>query len=351
MVRSKFKRIVKCSKAIRERGIETLEWIGMSAVILTLLLGMLSVMPTGGQAIGAQMHSTINNWVEVWSTGGQLGGGLGSGRFSYGSGYPYGPSTSVGASRGNQAGSGLAPPSGQVLGASTGNPSTGYESACGDGLAEDPSVLSDEDIQRIVKQYAPALQFEDGEKYFPEWATTSGGSGTPVYYNAVRAGDYLYVDYWFYYKENPWGLTPLMQHKHDLEHVLRRFRVGEDGSLQPDKMWLSAHDYPAREVACQEQRPLIYVAEGSHAMSVEKDGIDIGIRWGPISVGDKWKGETNQVSDWTPVAIESVNPDDLLPGMGRGDRVPWMTLRDKRDKDKYDQHRPWDWAGASDPCN
>jgi len=88
MLRKKSKGIMTGSRAIRERGIQTLEWVGLSAVILTLLLGMLSVMPAGGQAIGAQMHSTISNWVEVWSTAGQLGADPGGGSFSPGDTYP-----------------------------------------------------------------------------------------------------------------------------------------------------------------------------------------------------------------------------------------------------------------------
>ena len=84
MLRKKFPSIMTGNKAIRERGIETLEWVGLSAVILTLLLGMLSVMPAGGQAIGTQMHSTISNWVEVWSTAGQVGADPGGGSFSPG---------------------------------------------------------------------------------------------------------------------------------------------------------------------------------------------------------------------------------------------------------------------------
>jgi hypothetical protein len=69
-------------RGISERGVETLEWIGLSALVLTLLLGILSTMPAGGQAVGAEMHSTISTWVEAWSGAGGPGAGPGHGSFS-----------------------------------------------------------------------------------------------------------------------------------------------------------------------------------------------------------------------------------------------------------------------------
>ncbi len=78
----------KGRRGVGERGVETLEWVGLSALVLTLLLGMFSTMPAGGQAVGAAMHSTISTWVEAWSSAGQLGADLGRGSFSPGDTYP-----------------------------------------------------------------------------------------------------------------------------------------------------------------------------------------------------------------------------------------------------------------------
>jgi len=83
-LKARLERWVTSCRGTGERGAQTLEWIGLSAVILTLLLGTLSVMPAGGQAIGAQMHSTISNWVELWSGGGAASAGLGGGTFASG---------------------------------------------------------------------------------------------------------------------------------------------------------------------------------------------------------------------------------------------------------------------------
>lgn len=87
MLTKRLEGIAKRCRVAGERGVETVEWIGLSAVILTLLLGMFSMMPAGGQAIGSQMHSTISNWVEVWSGGGPAGAALGGGSFASGGQY------------------------------------------------------------------------------------------------------------------------------------------------------------------------------------------------------------------------------------------------------------------------
>ena len=113
-----------------ERGAQTLEWIGLSAVILTLLLGMFSMMPAGGQAIGSQMHATISTWVEVWSGGGAAAAGLGGGTFA--SGGPYSTSlpgqTRGGVPRFGQSGHSVGP-AGAVTGVGLVEPTNNQQSS------------------------------------------------------------------------------------------------------------------------------------------------------------------------------------------------------------------------------
>jgi len=53
-----------------ERGIETIEWIALAAVVLVLLMGMLLVATPGGQQMATSMFGKTSEWINRWTGGG-----------------------------------------------------------------------------------------------------------------------------------------------------------------------------------------------------------------------------------------------------------------------------------------
>lgn len=53
-----------------EEGVETIEWIGLAAVVVALLGAVAAFVPTsGGETIGSAIINVISNWIS------QFGGG------------------------------------------------------------------------------------------------------------------------------------------------------------------------------------------------------------------------------------------------------------------------------------
>jgi hypothetical protein len=68
-----------------ERGISTLDWIGLTAVVLTLLTAIIFYGQTaGGRQLGAAMASGLRCQTRAWDHGGRCSGG---GSYRYGEGY------------------------------------------------------------------------------------------------------------------------------------------------------------------------------------------------------------------------------------------------------------------------
>lgn len=89
MIKKRFKGItMRCNKTICERGIETIEWIAMAAVILTLLAGMLTMATPMGRDVATSMVGKISQWVARWGGEGSpvAGGSPPGGQYSPGSG-------------------------------------------------------------------------------------------------------------------------------------------------------------------------------------------------------------------------------------------------------------------------
>lgn len=57
---------------MRERGIETVEWIALAAVVLALLLGIMVVFTPGGRQVATEVIGQVTAWVERWSGGGAV---------------------------------------------------------------------------------------------------------------------------------------------------------------------------------------------------------------------------------------------------------------------------------------
>ncbi len=68
-----------------ERGISTLDWIGLTAVVLTLLTAIIVYGQTaGGRQLGAAMASGFGCQIRAWDHGGRCSGG---GSYRYGQGH------------------------------------------------------------------------------------------------------------------------------------------------------------------------------------------------------------------------------------------------------------------------
>jgi hypothetical protein len=59
-----------------QRGIETIEWIALAAVILALLAGMLFLASPMGQAVSASIFGKTSQWVGLWTGGEKAGDGV-----------------------------------------------------------------------------------------------------------------------------------------------------------------------------------------------------------------------------------------------------------------------------------
>jgi len=60
---------------MRQRGIETVEWIALAAVILVLLLGVMVVFTPGGRQVATEAIGQLTAWIDRWSGGGAVAAG------------------------------------------------------------------------------------------------------------------------------------------------------------------------------------------------------------------------------------------------------------------------------------
>lgn len=213
------------------------------------------------------------------------------------------------------------------------------------------------------------LYFEKGTNYFPTEIEENNVNcvGPTAYYNVTINEGKLYIDYWFYYEENPFypsiGQRHITQfdsayHKHDLEHFLIEFDYN-DGNPEFNRAWASNHDefspfgvtlkhnYKGPKGyedatkykncdrilfikhSCKEydggKQSIIFVAGGSHAMGFSPENLDM-----PIDSFDGDETEDSTLIDnFNLVYIYDVNIDNIDEGMqSKDDRVPFPTLRD-----------------------
>lgn len=54
------------SKPRSEKGIETIEWIALAAVILVLLMAIMAVFSEQGRAVGAAIIAKLIEWINRW---------------------------------------------------------------------------------------------------------------------------------------------------------------------------------------------------------------------------------------------------------------------------------------------
>lgn len=101
------------------------------------------------------------------------------------------------------------------------------------------------------------------------------GPGSAIYYHVVSSNERFYIDYWWFLRFNHFGLTSCStgssgicdEHEGDWEGVTLVTAPGSEDRL--DYVVYAAHKgtfrYPAQQLEEEDGRPVVYVADGSHA--------------------------------------------------------------------------------------
>jgi hypothetical protein len=101
-----------------------------------------------------------------------------------------------------------------------------------------------------------------------------GTQTSPMYYYIIHNGRTIDIVYFLMFTYNS-GYRVLGKlrgdHEGDIEYVIQRFRIGDDGVPVPVAVYFSAHGDEGRWISSKNveysgKRPHVYVALGSHAM-------------------------------------------------------------------------------------
>lgn len=104
----------------------------------------------------------------------------------------------------------------------------------------------------------------------------TGSSPPPTYYyRQLKDGNYLCLQYWFFYSYNDWGrgFGGMNDHEGDWEGMMVFFRLGRAGRPQEPPAYVTFADHESRQtkpwghedVTIQGTHPLGFIAAGSHA--------------------------------------------------------------------------------------
>ena len=132
------------------------------------------------------------------------------------------------------------------------------ESVSGDELPR--LVLPGETQRSAVEQYRSSLRRSPAYTY---------------YYRQARDGDYLCLQYWFFYSYNDWGrsFAGMNDHEGDWEGMMLFFQLDRLGRPQEPPAYVTFADHESRQtkpwghkdVTCIGTHPVGFVAAGSHA--------------------------------------------------------------------------------------
>lgn len=123
-----------------------------------------------------------------------------------------------------------------------------------------------------LERYAPVLRYDNSETYFAQPVSLPAGTaeardGDVIYGHVARENGETWLQYWMFYAYNSQdrGIVKTGRHQGDWELV--QLRLGDDGT--PDRVTLAQHSW-AESCALSELgevggRPVVYVANGSHA--------------------------------------------------------------------------------------
>jgi hypothetical protein len=113
-----------------------------------------------------------------------------------------------------------------------------------------------------------------GCTYERDFRRLSAGREPAVYASVQKSGEAVYLQYWFFYYFNDWNNT----HEGDWEYIQLVFEASnasEALSRRPSRIGYSQHaggewaDWNSKKLGREGDRPVVYVAKGSHANQFE----------------------------------------------------------------------------------
>lgn len=144
----------------------------------------------------------------------------------------------------------------------------------------------------------------------------ANASGHTYYYRHVRDGNYLSLQYWFFYSYNDWGrgYMGLNDHEGDWESMHLFFRLDSQGRPQEPPAYITCANHESRltkpwdhpDITRIGTHPVGYVAAGSHATYPEQTTYNLLDLYGLVdyATGD---GDTIGHDDW----VHRINLDDV----------------------------------------
>ena len=162
--------------------------------------------------------------------------------------------------------------------------------------------LSLSELPRLI---LPAeMQVEAVERYH---ASSQATPAYTYYYRQIRDGDYLCLQYWFFYSYNDWGqsFAGMNDHEGDWEGMMLFFRYDASGRPQEPPAYVTFADHESRQtkpwghhdLTCIGNHPVGFVGAGSHATYPEA-GAHVLLKLYNLIDGAFGDGVTIDHDDW-----------------------------------------------------
>ena len=128
----------------------------------------------------------------------------------------------------------------------------------------------------LLERYRPELRHDRQERFFPENVgppghRAGGGRTGRIYGHVAREGRATWLQYWFFYTDNPQDRGVLRTGRHEGDWEFMQLRLGARG--KPDIATLAQHAWAEgcgwsrlrRVRSGGDEVPVVFVANGSHA--------------------------------------------------------------------------------------
>lgn len=138
-------------------------------------------------------------------------------------------------------------------------------------LGAAPATASSPEM--ALERHRPVVHYSAKERYFAQPVSLPAGSaevreGDRVYGHVAHDGEDVWLQYWMFFAENPQQRSPLHTGRHEGDWELVQLRLGPGGT--PDLATLSQHSWAEGcawdELELEGAAPVVYVANGSHAI-------------------------------------------------------------------------------------
>ena len=134
------------------------------------------------------------------------------------------------------------------------------------------SAANGERDRALLDRYRPMLRYDSREEYRAQVVSLPPGTAEvrdreAAYGRVATEGDERWLQYWFFYAENPQDRSPLRTGRHGGDWELVQMRLGKHG--RPDRVVLSQHSWAEsctwHDIDRHGDTPIVYVANASHA--------------------------------------------------------------------------------------